>query len=69
MTQFVEVSRVRVSDSTEVVLSQVVPNDDGEVSGVNINPYITSNRYTGFGKGVFIPTDKVDDFKKLVAEL
>lgn len=69
MTQFVEVSRLRVSDSTEVVLSQVVPNDDGEVSGVNINTYITSNRYTGFAKGVFIPTDKVEDFKKLVEGL
>lgn len=69
MTQFVEVSRVRVSDSTEVVLSQVVPNDDGVVSGVNINTYITSNRYTGFTKGIFVPTDKVDDFKKLVAGL
>jgi len=69
MTQFVEVSRLRVSDSTEVVLSQVVPNDDGVVSGVNINTYITSNRYTGFAKGIFIPTDKVEDFKKLVAGL
>uniref|UniRef100_A0A6M3MDL0 Uncharacterized protein n=1 Tax=viral metagenome TaxID=1070528 RepID=A0A6M3MDL0_9ZZZZ len=69
MTQFVEVSRVKVSDSTEVVLSQVIPNNDGEVSGVNINTYITSDRYTGFTKGVFIPTDKVEDFKKLVAEL
>ena len=69
MTQFVEMSRVRVSDSTEVVLSTVVPKDDGEVSGVNINTYITSERYTGFTKGVFIPTDKVGDFKKMVTEL
>ncbi len=69
MTQFVEMSRIRVSDSTEVVFSQVVPNDDGEVSGVNINTYITSARYTGFGKGVFVPTDKVEDFKKMVAGL
>ena len=69
MTQFVEVSRLRVSGSTEVVLSQVVPNEDGEVSGVNINTHITSNRYTGFTKGIFVPTDKVDDFKKMVAGL
>lgn len=69
MTQFVEMSRLRVSDSTEVVLSQVVPNNDGEVSGVNINTYITSDRYTGFTKGVFIPTDKAEDFKKMVAGL
>ena len=69
MTQFVEMSRVRVSDSTEVVISQVVPNDDGIVSGVNVNTYVTSNRYTGFAKGVFIPTDKVEEFKKMVAGL
>lgn len=69
MTQFVEASRLRVSDSTEVVLSMVVPKDDGEVNGVNINTYVTSNRYTGFSKGIFIPSDKVDDFKKLVAGL
>lgn len=69
MTQFVEASRLRVSDSTEVVLSMVVPNEDGEVSGVNINTHVVSNRYTGFTKGVFIPTDKVEDFKKLVANL
>lgn len=69
MVQYVESSRLRVSDSTEVVLSMVVPNEDGEVSGVNINTYITSNRYTGFTKGVFIPTDKVEDFKRLVARL
>jgi len=69
MPQYVEVSRLRVSDSTEVVLSHVVPKDDGVVSGVNINTYIASNRYTGFAKGVFIPTDNVDDFKKLVAGL
>lgn len=69
MAQFVEASRLRVSDTTEVVLSMVVPNKDGEVNGVNINTYITSARYTGFTRGVFIPTDKLDDFKKLVAGL
>jgi len=69
MTQFVEMSRLRVSDSTEVVLSQVVPNDDGVVSGVNINTYITSNRYTGFGRGVFIPTDKWSDFIEMAEAL
>lgn len=69
MTRFVEMFRLRVSDSTEVVLSMVVPNEDGDVSGVNINTYVVSNRYVGFTKGVFIPTDKVNDFKKMVANL
>lgn len=69
MVQFVESSRLRVSDSTEVVLSMVVPKEDGEVSGVNLNTFVTSDKYTGFTKGVFIPTDKMEDFKKMVAGL
>lgn len=61
--EYKEIGRVRVSDKVEVVLSEVHRND--KLQGFSLNKYVTSDEYTGFGKGVFIPDDKLIDFLKL----
>lgn len=62
---FKEVGRISVSDSTQLVVSTVTKG--GKVTGYNINKYITSNKYTGFTKGNFLPKDQVEAFKKLLS--
>jgi len=65
--EFKELARLQVSDATEIVASQVIVN--GAVTGFNINPYITSAKYTGFSKGIFVPADKMSEFKKMVGDI
>ena len=68
MTEFKEMGRTTVNDSRDIVMSQVI--EDGEVKGININSYIRTNGYTGFTKGgVFVPVEKVQDFKNLVERI
>ena len=67
MAEFNEIGRVKVSEATDVVVSKVV--EDGELIGVNINKYVTTDKYTGFAKGVFVPTERIDDFKQLIARI
>ncbi len=74
--KFEEIGRVRVSPTTEAVVSIVSkvdptpdnPNNMG-VTGININNFVTTERYTGYTRGVFIPTDKVVEFQKLVSSI
>ena len=68
MTQFKEIARTTVNDTRDIVVSQVV--EDEEVKGYNINSYITTINYTGFSKGgVFVPVEKVEEFKNLVNKM
>lgn len=61
---FKEIGRMPVSDTTEVVLSEVYR--DKELRGFTIGKYITTLTYTGFAKGaVYIPEDLLPDFLKL----
>jgi len=57
---FKEIARIKTTDSIELVLSEI--NKSGEVSGFAINPFITSEKYTGFGKGIGIPADELINF-------
>ena len=63
--KFTEIGRVKVSPTTDVVVSSVERPEEGIV-GININGYIMSARYTGPTKGVFVPNDKIGEFTKLI---
>jgi len=62
-TEFKEIGRIRTSDSVEVVLSELYR--DGKHVGFSLNKYVTSEEYTGFGKGVYIPEDLFIEFLKI----
>jgi hypothetical protein len=62
--EFDEIGRVKVSPTTDVVLSTVCK--DGNIVGINVNTFVSMNRYTGYTRGVFIPNDKIGDFAKLI---
>lgn len=64
MTQFKELARTVINDSRDIVISQIV--EDGEVKGYIINSFVRTNSYVGFTKGVFVPVEKVQDFKNLI---
>ena len=64
MAEFKQVGRIQASVTRGVVVSKVVEN--GEVKGININSYVTTDSYTGFTKGTFIPVDSIADFKALM---
>lgn len=61
---FNEVGRVAISDKTEVVISNAVEN--GKKVGITINKFITTDRYTGYGKGIMIPAKDVKRVIKLL---
>ena len=63
---FKEIGRVRASESTELVLSEVI--DNGATKGINFNTFITSDSYTGFTKGTLIPVAAIKEFAGLVAK-
>lgn len=65
---FSEIGRVKVSPTTDVVVSTVERPDEGIV-GIHINGFIVSVKYTGPTKGVFIPNDKIGEFTKLINSL
>lgn len=68
MTEFKEIARTTVNAARDIVVSQVI--EDGEVKGYNIGSYVTTKTYTGFTKGgVFVPVEKVQDFKNLVEKM
>ena len=60
--EFKEINRIPISDSTEIVISEM--NKNGKLYGYAVNKYITSEKYTGFAKGITIPLDKLQDFLK-----
>ena len=64
-TEFKEVTRIEVSNSTDLVVSRVIV--DGITKGYHINSYVQTLKYTGFTKGgVFVPIPKVDEFVDMV---
>ena len=65
--EFGEVGRVRVSPTTEVVVSTVTK--DGCIEGITVNTYVTTAKFTGYTRGVFIPNDKIGGFAKLINEI
>jgi hypothetical protein len=65
--EFKEIGRIKTSDATEVVLSKVIK--EGREVGITLSPYISSVRYTGFGKGVFIPRDMYQEFGELAGKV
>lgn len=67
MTLFKEVARIAVAPARDIVVSEVIEN--GEVKGLNINSFVTTDKYTGFTKGTFVPAEKIEDFKAVVAGL
>ncbi len=60
---FKEIGRLQTTDSVEVVLSEVYR--DKELQGFSITKYVTSEKYTGWSKGIFIPEDLLIEFLKL----
>lgn len=60
-----EMGRVRVSPTTEVIVSAVLP-EGREVSGIVVNSFIKSQHYTGYTQGTFIPVDKIAEFRQLI---
>ena len=62
--QFTEVGRVKVSDTTDIVVSRVTEN--GELMGLSINKWVATKRFTGFVRGAMVPKDKVGELVKLL---
>ncbi len=63
-TKFAEIGKVEISDKKSIVVSSV--ERDGVFAGININGFISTPRYTGYSKGVFVPADKVAAFASLI---
>lgn len=64
MADFKELGRIRTTDTTELVMSEVY--EGRECKGILLSKYITTEKYTGFAKGgVLIPSDSTIDFLKL----
>lgn len=61
--EFKELGRLRTTDSTEVVISQVYRG--AECKGISISKFITTEKYVGFGKGVYLPNEDIASFLKL----
>lgn len=68
MAVFKEISRIKVTDARDIVASEVI-DDEGDVTGININSFVKTGKYTGFTKGVFVPVDMVEDFKEFVQDI
>lgn len=60
---FKEVDRIKVSDTTDIVLSEVYREE--KMTGYSLNKYIKTEDYTGYSRGIFIPDDMVAEFLKL----
>jgi len=63
-TRFNERGRIEVSDTVEIVVSEVI-DEKNFVKGFSINKYISAENFTGFSKGVYIPEDMLNEFLKV----
>lgn len=61
--KYKEVGRVRVGESEEAVLSECYTGE--EMRGYFLNTYITTLKYTGPTKGLFLSEDIVVDYLSL----
>ena len=64
MTEFAEISRLKINSSSDIVLSTVV-DSQGQLVGYSISKFVASKTYTGFTKGTLIPADKLSEFLAL----
>ena len=62
-TEFKQVGSIVSSDTTEVILSEFRRN--GKLVGYYINKYVTTEKFTGYTKGIFIPIDELTSFLML----
>ncbi len=63
MTEFKEKGRIKTSDTTDVMISEVWKK--GEITGFVTTKYIhktTEDGFEGPTKGVFIPVDDIQDY-------
>lgn len=67
MAEFKEIGRIKISASSDVVLSSIVENR-GKIAGYSISKFITAKNFTGFTKGTLIPIDNVPEFLALFPE-
>ena len=65
-TKFTEIGKVEISDKKSIMVASVERN--GVFAGININGFISTERYTGYSKGVFVPADKVAVFAQLIGK-
>lgn len=61
-----EVGRIQVSPSVAIVVSKSYKR--GELTGISINKFISSDDYRGYAKGEFIPKELYREFKKLISD-
>jgi hypothetical protein len=61
--EFKELNRLQISDSVDLVLSEV--SKEGKMVGYNINRYVNAEGFQGFTKGIQVPGDKLTEFLKL----
>ena len=64
---FKEIKRLTVAPNRDIVISELIEKD--ELKGLNINCYVTTEKYTGFTKGTFVPVDKIGEFKEMIKNL
>jgi len=65
---FKEIARIEVSEATSATVSSVT--EGSTLKGYNLTKFVASAKYTGYTPGgLFIPADKLNDFKKMVAGL
>ena len=63
--QYMEVGRIACTDHTEVIVSQAV--EDGKEIGLMLKKFVTSERYTGWGKdGFLIPKNQVKNLAMML---
>lgn len=61
--EFRELNRLSVSDTVDLVLSEV--SKEGEMVGYNINRYVNAEGFQGFTKGIQVPENMLTEFLKL----
>lgn len=67
--KFTEVSRIQVSDSKDIVLSQMEDGESGQTIAYFINHHIETDKYSGPTKGVIVPIEDWDAFRAMVTQV
>lgn len=62
--EYQEIGRIQISEKTDVVMSTIWK--DGQKTGIIINEFIHTPKYTGFTKGSFVPNAKLAELMTLV---
>ncbi len=64
MVEFKEIGRIKISASSDIVLSSVV-DSEGRLAGYSISKFVTTDKYTGFTKSILISADRLHEFLAL----